>query len=131
MCRQIAVFANASTDHALHEVELITRWDGPLSFVRMCNHDSGYKPAVRLCAFLEQHASAESAESNVVGALSCLPGGKVFVHDSFDGLLTSDTGSFASEKARYTDPGVEVTIYWATRKARDLNSMKISVQPVK
>jgi hypothetical protein len=79
MCRQIADFANASQDGALHEVRLITDWGGttcstpdePAMYCKACRHDA-YSPGKKLCDYLMENTATEFAEVNLARALSCL-----------------------------------------------------------
>src|SRR6185312_13672436 len=67
MCREIAEFANASSDGLLHKVQLMNDWGGRYCSAgpdevamacKACNHDA-YAPGKRLCGYLMEHTSTE------------------------------------------------------------------------
>ena len=81
MCPAIAAFANASTDSAVHWVDLTNDWgcdfhkpdnnDEYEMACKTCTHGD-YAPAKQLCSYLMEHTSTEFPSVNFKRALACL-----------------------------------------------------------
>jgi hypothetical protein len=101
--------------------------------VKACKRESDYRPAVELCRYLTgDDTSAERADINIARALRCLPGGDaIVIRGPRTDLLSRDAGSFASSRARYAYPGVQVRIDWAIHQEDASPSLKISGKRLK
>jgi len=78
LCKEIAMFANATRPGETHMVSLETAWGPsrkhPDSFTsRDCSH-GGYGPGARLCGYLIEHSAAEFSDNNFRAAFACLSG---------------------------------------------------------
>ena len=84
LCREIADFANASLDTAIHSVELTNDWgcdfykgeppdpgELPPFGCKGCVH-GGYDPAKKLCSYLLANTSTEFPDLNFKSVLECL-----------------------------------------------------------
>jgi len=116
ICGQIARFANSSTDHSVHRVELTGD--------RKCE-SGGYQPGMQLCQYL---TSTSSPDMHIPKALECLRDTDMDRYDGTDAPYPV-TIRYTSYMAEYTDRLVIIRIeYPADTKVPA--SLRISAQKV-
>ena len=133
MCDEIARFANSSSDHALHTVELETDWSGrfvadpDVLAAKNCTHNT-YPPGVALCNYLMKNTSTEFAVINFKRALTCLEGASQYG----GGTKATDVkylhGKVSSYAARHAEEDVRVDLEFSTGSDEAPPILKISAQ---
>lgn len=120
ICRELATFANASTDKSTRTIELTTAWMGQqpatdsdkLSMAtKNCKH-GGFAAGATFCKWLMDHTSSEFAEINIRRALSCIGDAKLYAGapgTSVEYLA----GKIVSYDTKYVREDVTVTIEYS------------------
>ena len=117
LCPELVKFANATTDHSVHSVVLMTDW---AHWSNGCRRDKHYAPGRRLCKYLGPHTSMEFQILNLRRVLACLR-----IEET---AQQSGTRRFTTSNAPGVKPGVAMVVEYSPGDANNLPSLEISAQ---
>jgi hypothetical protein len=122
ICREIARFANSTTDTSEHRVLLTNRWGDTspegefLMYSKRCERGD-YEPGKVLCAYLLYNTSAEFPEHNFDRAIRCLG-------DEKRQITSSPVKTYVARRALYVKPGILLRVSYPV----DGEALEIAVQ---